>query len=406
MARYNVGGVWLPRPFQIRKFSHAGLYYADFKAMLRFYVGILGFQAADYTDQYIRPQMADLYTVGPVIFLRMNTDHHGFNLFPDSYRTDRDKHTIIQQISWDVGTYDELRRCVDYLKEKKVELEYVGRRMPGSNYSVYFRDPDDHRQHLNWNMEQVGWQGISKPLAIWEDIRRVQGFPEATVSDDEEVTRLLSPKTDEAIEQAGHSTDRYQSLEREIVAPLSPRDPYRVEGLLLPRPSRITRPAYIGLYVRDVGASTSFFTEILGFRLSDLVQINGEKVAFLRHGADHHSLCLYPLKLRESLGDGARATLARIAFEVQTYKELKDSIAYFQERGVHVLWQGRSFPGGEYAVDLRDPEGNRVRLFFYMEQNGWQGVSRPADAWGQPKEGLPGTIDPDSDTYQTHVFGF
>ena len=263
MARYNVGGVWLPRPFQIRKFSHAGLYYADFKAMLRFYVGILGFQAADYTDQYIRPQMADLYTVGPVIFLRMNTDHHGFNLFPDSYRTDRDKHTIIQQISWDVGTYDELRRCVDYLKEKKVELEYVGRRMPGSNYSVYFRDPDDHRQHLNWNMEQVGWQGISKPLAIWEDIRRVQGFPEATVSDDEEVTRLLSPKTDEAIEQAGHSTDRYQSLEREIVAPLSRGNPTGWKGFYFPDlsglPGLPISASTSGMWVRRLPSSLKFW---------------------------------------------------------------------------------------------------------------------------------------------------
>mgnify|MGYP003338308801 CR=1 FL=1 len=52
---------------------------------------------------------------------------------------------------------------IDYFKQKDVPINRVGRDMPGSNWHVYPYDPEGHRNELYYGMEQVGWNGASKP---------------------------------------------------------------------------------------------------------------------------------------------------------------------------------------------------------------------------------------------------
>ena len=49
-SRFNVGGVWLDRPFKIRRLGHFGFNVRDIEACARFYTDLLGFSISDPID--------------------------------------------------------------------------------------------------------------------------------------------------------------------------------------------------------------------------------------------------------------------------------------------------------------------------------------------------------------------
>ena len=64
----------------------------------------------------------------------------------------------------EVGTYEQLRNAVTFLKEQGVTFRDVPQELhPGIDYAAYGVDPDGHMIQLYYYMEQLGWQGKPRP---------------------------------------------------------------------------------------------------------------------------------------------------------------------------------------------------------------------------------------------------
>src|SRR5438132_5766274 len=77
---------------------------------------------------------------------------------------------------------------------------------------------------------------------------------------------------------------------------------YDVEGVLLPRPFKITKIGPVSLFVDDVERAEAFYTQHLGFVKSEEAVYRGARCVFLRCGAEHHRVGLFPKELRRTLG--------------------------------------------------------------------------------------------------------
>ena len=67
--------------------------------------------------------------------------------------------------------------------------------MPGSNWHTYIRDPDGHTVELYYGMEQIGWDGRSKPEAMYYRAFREQ--PELPqISEEQEVSDAVAKGID------------------------------------------------------------------------------------------------------------------------------------------------------------------------------------------------------------------
>ena len=71
----------------------------------------------------------------------------------------------INQITWQVGSLKEVVDAFHYFQERDVPIQRVGRDMPG-NWHCYVYDPDGHNEFY-YGIEQVGWNDLSKPRAIY-----------------------------------------------------------------------------------------------------------------------------------------------------------------------------------------------------------------------------------------------
>ena len=89
---------------------------------------------------------------------------------------------------------------------------------------------------------------------------------------------------------------------------------YDVGGVLLERPFKIRRIGHFGLNAIRMEDCVRFYTEELGFRISDTNDMaarakNREEIApfgdargyFMRHGTDHHSFVIFNKRVREHL---------------------------------------------------------------------------------------------------------
>src|SRR5437016_14326340 len=99
-------------------------------------------------------------------------------------------------------------------------------------------------------------------------------------------------------------------------------DPDRVRQLrrLQGHPFRIGKLGHVVLNVRDVERSARFYTEVLGFEISDVYpeeMVPGGMV-FLRCNADHHGIALVGSMTTEA----ANVELNHLAFEVASLHEV------------------------------------------------------------------------------------
>ena len=172
--RYNVGGIYLERPFKIRRLGHFGFNVEKLPEGREFYGDLLGFTASDTLDFSRAPWFPKDADLGDPrgYFMRYGTDHHAFVLFPKrvmDHRADRKfaPEVTINQITWQCGSLKEIVDAHTYFEEQQVRIQRVGRDMPGSNWHVYVYDPDGHTNEFYYGIEQVGWNGLSKPRDMY-----------------------------------------------------------------------------------------------------------------------------------------------------------------------------------------------------------------------------------------------
>ena len=125
-----------------------------------FYTDELGFRITDdmnLFDMLEGPALEFARTVvtNPrMLFTSNSSNHHAVLLAHTSFGTllGNDavaKHNTVSQITWQVGTLDEVLDGAEYLRAKNVRTVRLGRDMPGGNWHVYFLDPDGNTLELN-----------------------------------------------------------------------------------------------------------------------------------------------------------------------------------------------------------------------------------------------------------------
>jgi catechol 2,3-dioxygenase-like lactoylglutathione lyase family enzyme len=385
--RFDVDGYWLDRPFRIRRLGHVGLNCSLIDESLHCYRDLLGFRISDRIDFSERTENPEvLRGLGDPggYFMRHGTDHHSFVLFNKSVReaVDTKRHfgpgVTVNQISWQVGSLRQVVAGENWLRGRGYHIQRSGRDMPGSNWHTYFYDVDGHTNELFYGMEQVGWSGLSKPLALYRlGARQTPALPQ--VSETEEVSAALA----EGIDPCDGARD-------------VPREPGRfdVGGVLLPRPFKIVRIGPLRLFVSDIDAARSFYHGVLGLRVSAEIDYEGMHCVLLRANTEHHSIGLYPIELRDRLNLSPHSTTFAVGMQVGSYRQLRDARTFLLGQGLpEVQLPPELFPGMPRAFRVRDPDGHLIELYDSMRQVLPQSADvRPAGVFAGE---WPETVDDD-----------
>jgi len=397
-GKFDVGGVLLNQPFKIRRLGHFGFNLSNMEAGVHFYVDLLGFRISDVMDYSRRAKdPAQVAGLGDPngYFTRYGTDHHAMVLFPkrvrDALGRQEQPGITVNQITWQVGSLAEVGNAIKWFNERGIKQQRSGRDMPGSNWHTYLYDPDGQSNELYYGIEQIGWNGHSKPRAMYD-----RGFdkpPELPqISEFDEVEQARAKGID--------ILSGYRHIDK---LPAT----YDVDGVLLPRPFKIVRLGPVYLFTEDLEKAAEFYRGTLGFTLTEQIVYRGERCLFMRANNEHHSLALFPLKLRGTLGLSPHSKCAAFGLQLANYRQLRDAVKFFRDNQVEVTESlpHELHPGIEYSATVRDPDGHTIQLYYAMEQIGWDGKPRPKNL-RQPRNlnEWPDALDHDVNAYLGEPF--
>ena len=169
---------------------------------------------------------------------------------------------------------------------------------------------------------------------------------------------------------------------------------YNVGGVLMERPFKVRRLGHFGFNNVKMEESLRFYTELLGFRISDVMdmvaRVEDPKVLeglgdphgyFTHHSGDHHSFVLFNKRIREALDKTRRfapgITVNQITWQAGSLKEVVDATSWIKEQGCTIQRVGRDMPGSNWHTYFYDPDGFTNELYYGIEQIGWMGRSKP-----------------------------
>ena len=155
-------------PVNVKKLGHVVFTVSDIERTTAFWTEVMGFQVSDRNE------------LG-MVFLRSGSDHHTVALVPA--KTTREAPAEGQpgfhHCALEVGTVSELFKIRDFLRAKGVPIVYEGRRGPGGNPGIEFKDPDGFNIEIYSAMDQIGTDGQSRPADQW---RRAKTLEEAVAN--------------------------------------------------------------------------------------------------------------------------------------------------------------------------------------------------------------------------------
>jgi catechol 2,3-dioxygenase-like lactoylglutathione lyase family enzyme len=144
---------------KIKRLGHVGIFVKDTEKAKKFYTEVLGLKVSDVNEQGI-------------VFLRCGNDHHDTVLVPlpkQGPGSDQAERREIQQISYEVDRVEDLQAAFKVLKEKGVPIvSGLRQRGPGNDKTLDFLDPDGNNIQLFCEMDQIGWNDVSRPKEMWE----------------------------------------------------------------------------------------------------------------------------------------------------------------------------------------------------------------------------------------------
>ncbi|MDA1326421.1 MAG: VOC family protein [Proteobacteria bacterium] len=151
-------------PFGITKIGHVVLRVRDVQKSAEFYTKVLGFRVSDVYPESMMP--------GNMVFLRLNSDHHGVALVGGS---DRDADSSeMHHMAFKVDTLDEVFRARNHLNKMGVNIEFEGRRRAGCQVAVEFHDPDGHFLEIYWGLDQLGPHDKARPPEEWTPVASLE----------------------------------------------------------------------------------------------------------------------------------------------------------------------------------------------------------------------------------------
>ncbi len=144
-------------------------------------------------------------------------------------------------------------------------------------------------------------------------------------------------------------------------------------------PFSLNKIGHVVLNVVDLDRSVRFYTQVLGFAVSDVYpddMVPGGMV-FMRCNRDHHGVALVGSAKQAS----AHHDLNHMAFEVSTLDEVLRAREHLRKLGVAIDFDGRRRAGCQIAVEFRDPDGHRLEIYWGLDQVGPDGYVRPPAEW-------------------------
>jgi catechol-2,3-dioxygenase len=116
--------------------------------------------------------------------------------------------------------------------------------------------------------------------------------------------------------------------------------------------------SHLGLWVTDLETMKDFYTDVLGFVMTDRGPIGDTELVFLSQSpSDHHQVVL----AKGRPADLGFTTINQISFKLDRLETLKTMHAELVKRSVKELVQISH--GNAWSVYFKDPEGNRIEMF-------------------------------------------
>lgn len=144
-------------------------------------------------------------------------------------------------------------------------------------------------------------------------------------------------------------------------------------------PFKVQKLGHVVLNVMNIERSLKFYTEVLGFKISDIYpesMVPGG-MAFLRCNADHHCLAL----VGSAKNPSTRAEFNHAAWEVATLDEVLRIREHLKGHNVPIVVDGRRRAGCQIAVEFLDPDGHHLEIYWGVDQVGTNGYVRPPEEW-------------------------
>lgn len=145
-------------------------------------------------------------------------------------------------------------------------------------------------------------------------------------------------------------------------------------------PIKVRKLGHLVYEVSDIERSTAFWTDILGFTVSDRNEFG---MVFLRSASDHHSIALVPADKPARPPEEAGLQFHHLAMEVDDVDVLFRARDFLQERGIPIVYEGRRGPGGNVGVEFQDPDGYTFEIYAHMDQVGPDGRTRPPEQFNR-----------------------
>jgi catechol 2,3-dioxygenase-like lactoylglutathione lyase family enzyme len=146
------------------RMGHIGLVARDLARMVDFYENALGMQVSDRMPY---PEDSPFHEG---VWLRINADHHVISLFglrnpptTNGHTNGRQPRPGVHHIGFEVASFEDLRKAVDYARAHDIELQGTRSGGPGCQLRVYLWDPEDNMIALYFAMDQIGWDGATRP---------------------------------------------------------------------------------------------------------------------------------------------------------------------------------------------------------------------------------------------------
>ncbi len=163
-------------------------------------------------------------------------------------------------------------------------------------------------------------------------------------------------------------------------------------------PVRPNKISHCVLNTADFEGITDFYTQVLGFRISDWSE---QQMVFLRCNTDHHSI---------AFNRASYAALNHVAYELPAIDDVMRGIGNLKRQGVDPLWgPGRHGPGANVFCYFQDSAGYVCEYTAEImtidepthQPQVWERVPEKMDRWGisgpptpQARTAMAGEPDP------------
>jgi len=118
---------------------------------------------------------------------------------------------------------------------------------------------------------------------------------------------------------------------------------------------------HLGINVTDMEPMVKFYTELLGFKITDRGRGGGGKgpeLVFLSRDPEEH----HQIVLASTRPDGAPTTINQISFRVENFAEVRAAYDKAVESGIDGIEPVDH--GSALSVYFPDPEGNRIEVYM------------------------------------------